>query len=158
MPDEPVQRWLIAARDPAVVGELEAIYHLIADQVALHRPVCVSSGRCCKFREYGHRLYTTGLEAAYLVARLPADAALTPAAVDAAVQRGDCPFLVGTSCGVHEIKPSGCRIFFCDESAGNWQHPLTERVMGMVRGLHERHGVPYRYAEWRSLLALFAGG
>ncbi|MBI1189119.1 MAG: hypothetical protein GC200_00335 [Tepidisphaera sp.] len=149
--------WLACARRDDIAGELDAIYAMIADQVAARGPTCWASGRCCNFERAGHRLYTTGLEAAYCVARLePARGAwLTEAALTLARARGDCPFLEGHTCGVHAIKPSACRIYFCDEAAQGWQHELTERVHGMIRGLHERHGIEYWYGEWRELLALF---
>jgi hypothetical protein len=56
---------------------------------------------------------------------------------------------------VHAIRPLGCRIYFCDRSAQDWQHELSERLIADIRGLHDRHGVEYRYAEWRGLLAAF---
>jgi Fe-S-cluster containining protein len=145
--------WLAAAGDPSVAAGLEAVYQIIADQVEARRPVCVNSGRCCNFRAFDHRLYTTGLEAAYTVLNLPAGVGLTAAGVEAAVARGDCPFLTGRLCGVHAVRPSGCRVFYCDQTAVAWQGDLSERVVRLVRGLHDRHGVEYRYAEWRVLLA-----
>jgi hypothetical protein len=53
---------------------------------------------------------------------------------------------------VHTIKPLGCRVYFCDPTAQGWQQELSERTLAMVRAIHERHGVPYRYGEWRGLL------
>lgn len=145
--------WLAAARRPDIADALEAVYQIIADQVAARRPVCVSSGRCCHFEAHGHRLYTTGLEAAYTVARL--DAAPQAADVHAALDRGDCPFLRDERCTIHDIKPSGCRIYFCDPAARGWQPILSERTLAMIRELHDRHQLPYRYGEWRSMLLRF---
>lgn len=153
-PDDLAAEWRAAVRRPEVASALAAAYQVIADQVALHAPVCVSSGRCCNFRDYGHRLYTTGLEAAFAFDAMPT----TPEALAGAVQRGDCPYLVGTMCGAHGIKPSGCRIFFCDQESDGWQQALSERVVAMIRRLHESHGITYRYAEWRELLGMFVDG
>jgi len=58
-------------------------------------------------------------------------------------------------CGVHAIKPLGCRVYFCDRSAQTWQHDLSERLLGMIRELHQRHAIEYRYGEWRQMLAMF---
>jgi Fe-S-cluster containining protein len=80
---------------------------------------------------------------------------LTPATLAAAVARGDCPFLVSQLCGVHTLKPAACRIYFCDQSATHWQNELAERVHAQIRALHDLHAIPYRYGEWRELLALF---
>lgn len=151
-----VDGWLRAAQTREVAAEIEAIYQIVADQVAAHQPVCVSSGRCCHFRDHGHLLYTTGLEAAYAVGRLGPGQSLSPSSVSSAVERGDCPFLVREQCSVHTIKPSGCRIYFCDQENEGWQQALSERVVDQLRRLHERRAIPYRYAEWRTLLAWFA--
>jgi Fe-S-cluster containining protein len=147
--------WLDAARDPAIAGGLETIYQLIADQIEARGPACWASGRCCGFEKTGHRLYVTGLEAAYTIARL--DGPLTPADVAASRERGDCPFLSKNLCAVHTIKPLGCRVYFCDRTAQDWQKELSERALDLVRRLHERHAIPYRYGEWRSMLSHFVG-
>jgi len=147
-------RWLAAARTPQIAAALEAIYTIIGDQIESRGPACWASGRCCNFAKAGHRLYATGLETAFLIARL--DRAVTREEIDAAVTRGDCPFLTRNLCGVHTIKPVGCRIYFCDESSQEWQHELSERALTMVRALHDQWQVPYRYGEWRAMLGAFA--
>ncbi|MEQ8844728.1 MAG: hypothetical protein RIB58_07720 [Phycisphaerales bacterium] len=152
-----VARWLEVAARPEVADRLAAVYQMIADQVEARAPVCVASGRCCNFESYGHRLYVTGLEAAWCVLRLePSMPALTPEAVLSAEARGGCPFQVGQLCGVHTIKPVGCRTYFCDPTAQDWQEALTERAHAMVRALHVSSGAPYRYMEWRAILRRFA--
>ncbi|CAN5801517.1 hypothetical protein BH11PLA1_BH11PLA1_13670 [soil metagenome] len=150
--------WLAAARTPAVAEALEAIYALIADAIEARGPACWASGRCCNFEAHGHRLYVTGLEAAYTVARLAPGApanGLSRATLGEALARGGCPFQSVNLCGVHGIKPLGCRVYFCDRSAQQWQQDLSERTLGMVRALHERAGIAYRYGEWRGMLARF---
>ena len=146
--------WLDAARRPEIAAELEGVYAIIADQIEARGPACWASGRCCNFGSAGHLLYTTGLEAASTLVGLSrvGASALTPAAVEAAVVRGDCPFLKQNACGVHAIKPMGCRVYFCDRGATDWQEALTERSMREIRLIHERHHVEYRYTEWRALL------
>lgn len=61
------EEWLGAIAQPGVRAGLEAVYARAADAIAARGPVCWASGRCCNFKEAGHRLYVTGLEAAYLV-------------------------------------------------------------------------------------------
>jgi Fe-S-cluster containining protein len=154
-----VGAWLRQAREPAVVAELEAIYADVAREITERGPACWASGRCCNFEKTGHRLYTTGLEAAYTVARLAGltqPRGLTPSDVEQARARGGCPFQDGNLCGVHGVRPLGCRVYFCDRSAQAWQYDLTERGMARMRELHERHGIVYAYAEWRDLLQAMA--
>jgi Fe-S-cluster containining protein len=142
--------WLGAAVDPQISGELELVYEAIARAVAARRPVCDASGRCCKFDEWGHRLYVTGLEAAYLAARLGREISLEEIATARAA--GGCPFQKALLCSVHAIRPLGCRVYYCDETAQEWQMELSERMLGEVKAIHERHGLAYRYGEWRAML------
>jgi hypothetical protein len=57
--------WSGAAWDPRIDAALRAMHDEVAAEVAARRPVCLPSGRCCRFEEYGHRLYVTGIEAAW---------------------------------------------------------------------------------------------
>ena len=149
-----VRGWLIAAARPEIAAELEGVYAMIADQVEARGPACWASGRCCNFKSTGHLLYTTGLEAAATMVGLARVGVSVPSAADvaSAVVRGDCPFLTMNACGVHTIKPMGCRVYFCDRGAEEWQEQLSERSLRAIRQIHERHGVEYRYTEWRALL------
>lgn len=150
-------RWLAAAKDPAIAAELEAIYEYTAAAIESRGPACWASGRCCNFEAAGHRLYTTGLEAAYALARLSPDSPLTHESLASARARGGCPFQVANLCGIHTIKPLGCRVYFCDRSAQEWQQDLSERALARVRELHDRHGIDYRYGEWRGMLGMLLG-
>lgn len=148
----PETAWLAAACDPMISGSLDEIYARLSSAVAARGPVCWSSGRCCNFETTGHRLYVTGLEAAYTLTRLPAEIRIVLGSISEARARGGCPFQSANLCAVHAIKPLGCRIFFCDRSAQSWQRELSEQMLEQIRALHDRHGVDYLYAEWRSLL------
>ena len=144
------EAWMRAVAEPEVAAAIEAVYVMVADQVAARGPACWASGRCCNFAAAGHRLYVTGLEAAYATSRLGRTVSLGQ--VEAARARGDCPFLEGTLCGAHGVKPLGCRVYFCDRTAEAWQRELTERGLAMLREVHERFGIEYRYGEWRGVL------
>ena len=145
------QGWLDAAAQGALRTELETIYERTADAITARGPVCWASGRCCNFEKAGHRLYVTGLEAAYV---LTSGGVLTKAMLEEARGRGGCGFAAGNLCGVHGIKPLGCRIYFCDRSAQEWQQELHEQMLGELRGLHERWDIAYRYGEWGAMLEL----
>ena len=62
--------WFDAASDAQTQDAFDAIYSDASEAVRLRQPVCDQSGRCCDFNAFGHRLYTTGLEIAVVVARL----------------------------------------------------------------------------------------
>lgn len=128
---------------------------MVADQIAARGPRCWSTGRCCNFAEWGHRLYVTGLEAAYAVTRLPPGMPLDQSSLSAAESRGDCPFLQMKLCGIHTIKPMGCRVYFCDRDVQEWQHGVSERAVDMIRRIHDELDLQYRYGEWRAILGRF---
>ncbi len=165
-PHGPAAAWLAAVRDERIALELESVYEYIADAVESRGPACWASGRCCSFDTAGHRLYVTGLEAAYTVNKLRqlnrdhqapelAPRPLTGHSLAAARALGGCPFQSANLCSIHAIKPLGCRVYFCDRSAQSWQQELSERALAQVRAVHERHALEYRYGEWRDMLALF---
>ena len=148
-------QWLHAIAREEIAGALESIYARASSEIASRGPACWASGRCCNFERTGHRLYVTGLEAAYALAR--ASRSVTLADIDAARARGGCPFQEQNLCGIHTIKPVGCRVYFCDRSAQSWQRDLCERLVADIRELHDAHQVEYRYGEWRAMLSMFAG-
>lgn len=136
---------LAAAGREEVVSAVRGVYERVQKQIDLRRPLCVASGRCCRFEAFGHRLFVTTIELAAFVRELP----------DAAVQMtdpGGCPFQVAKLCSVHGIRPFGCRIFFCDATAEGWQQEQYEAFHGQIKRLHESLGVDYFYTEWRSAL------
>lgn len=146
---ELVRGWVRAVSEPVVVADLLAVFAAVTDEVTRRAPVCWASGRCCNFKKTGHLLYVTGLEAAYTLVKCgsPGQARLAES-----VATGGCPFQVMNLCGVHGEKPLGCRLFFCDMTAQQWQNEVYERLLGELRSLHARHGIEYRYGEWRSML------
>ncbi|HEY7116221.1 MAG TPA: hypothetical protein VH475_06535, partial [Tepidisphaeraceae bacterium] len=132
-----------AAARPNVRESVEAIYRELAVEVERRRPVCVVSGRCCRFEEFGHRLYVTTLELAVFLRGLDGVGSL-PAGWDGTAWDGTgCPFQSNRLCTVHAIRPFGCRVFFCDATATQWQNEAYEAFHGRLKGLHEQLGVPY---------------
>lgn len=158
--DAAIASWRQGVANALVVAQLEAIYADVAREIAARGPACWASGRCCNFAKTGHLLYVTGLEAMYTLSRRDtppasvATSALSLPQIDNATQRGDCPFLSANACGVHAIKPLGCRVYFCDRSAQAWQQDLSERGLERIKRLHDEHAIAYRYGEWRAMLAM----
>lgn len=148
-----IRAWLDATRE--ATRELDTIHDTMAQKTLAADPVCSASGRCCDFGRFGHDLFTTGLEAAVCLSRLPEGIGLENDGLDEAVSRGGCPFQIGKRCGVHPVRPSGCRAFFCDPSRDGAMIAIAEAAQDSVRKLHDRLGVPYLYSEWRRLLRGF---
>jgi Fe-S-cluster containining protein len=146
--DEELRHAVTTARERQDV--LDAVRDLYADvqkEIDRRRPVCVISGRCCRFEEYGHRLFVTTAELAAFVRGLREG---EPAASGRGPWDGTgCPFQSNKMCGVHAIRPFGCRMFFCDATSTDWQNENYEVFHARLKRLHEELGVPYYYVEWR---------
>jgi Fe-S-cluster containining protein len=136
-----------------------AIYEHLQDAIDLRKPICNTSGRCCRFDEYGHRLFVTTMELATFVSDLPAPikSPATPSREQTAPPisktQSACPFQIQNLCTAHKIRPFGCRVFFCDPTATDWQTQQYERLHGHLKRLHDELNVPYFYVEWRQALA-----
>src|SRR3954470_6636156 len=91
---------------PELHQEILTLYREVDREVAAAGPVCVASGRCCRFKEYGHTLFISNLEAEVLLDAAPPYA--KPVSGDF------CPFQVDNLCTARGPRPLGCRVYFCD--------------------------------------------
>ena len=145
--DETLQAAVRAASArPDVEAAIQALYADVQSAIDARRPACAVSGRCCRFEEYGHRLYVTTLELAAFVRQHTTE---TPTE---AWDGTGCPFQRARLCSVHGIRPFGCRMFFCDATSTEWQNDAYERFHARIQQLHAELGVPYFYVEWRAAL------
>ena len=129
---------------PEALGELDAVYAELEAELAARNPKCELSGRCCRFKEFGHQLWTTDLELDYLFQ----GAGAPPSKSDAV-----CPYLENGRCGARSARMLGCRIYFCDPGFKDEMGPLYERYHRHVKEIHARHGIPYAYGELLAKLA-----
>jgi hypothetical protein len=122
-------------------GLRRAVLELYAEvdrEVAAAGPVCVASGRCCRFKEWGHTLFLSNLEAAMLLADAPPYE--TPVSPDF------CPFQKDKLCTAREPRPLGCRVYFCDPAYQETAAAITEKYLRKLKELAEAHGIAWRYA------------
>src|SRR5436853_2761671 len=140
---------LTASAREDVHAAVTQIYRDLQTQIDARRPQCIMSGRCCRFEEFGHRLYVTTLELAKFLHDLQ-QLNLAPAQENP----GGCPFQKNNLCSVHQIRPFACRLFFCDSTATDWQHEQYQLFHNRLRQLHDELAVPYFYLEWRQAPAL----
>lgn len=126
--------------------ELEGVYADLERELAVLRPRCELSSRCCRFKDFGHQLWTSTLELDYLRAHEPPP---EPGAAE-----GVCPYLKEGRCGARDHRMLGCRIFFCDPGYKEAMGPLYEKHHRAVKDIHVRHGIPYRYGEFLSLMGI----
>jgi hypothetical protein len=120
------------------------LYREVDEEVRAAGPVCVASGRCCRFKEYGHVLFLSNLEADVLLQGAPPYQ--TPASPDY------CPFQEGKLCTAREPRPLGCRIYFCDPNYQDAMHAITEKALRRLKELAGEHGVAWRYAPLNAFL------
>lgn len=114
------------------------IYREADADVKAAGPVCVASGRCCRFKEYGHTLFISSLEADVLLEQAPLYEA--PASADF------CPFQKENLCTARDPRPLGCRIYYCDPSYQETGNAITEKYLRRLKDLALESGVEWRYA------------
>lgn len=114
------------------------IYQEADREVAAAGPVCVASGRCCRFKEYGHVLYLSGPEAEVLLESAPA--------YDQPVSNEFCPFQKGNLCTAREPRPLGCRVYYCDPNYQETCNAITEKYLKRLKELSEEFKLDWQYA------------
>lgn len=145
----PWSLWRDAALKPAIDQAIRGIFEEIGAAIRQRGPVCWASGRCCNFNAYGHLLYVTGLEIAWFLSQL--DNAGPHSDWSSRLEmKAPCPFQINSLCTTHAIRPLGCRIYFCQRGTEEWQHEVYETFQAKLRSVHDEHGLPYRYMEWRA--------
>jgi hypothetical protein len=120
------------------------LYQEVDAAVAAAGPVCVASGRCCRFKEYGHVLYLSNLEADVLLAGAPSYQ--TPVTAEF------CPFQKEKLCTAREPRPLGCRVYFCDPTYQETGNQITETYLVRLKQLASEHDLPWRYAPLHEFL------
>lgn len=124
--------------DGIVRQELSQIYRDIDALVKQAGPVCQASGRCCRFREWGHTLFLTRIEAEYLLENAPQ--------WDRPIDDSFCPYQVKNLCMAREQRPLGCRVYFCDPSFQERMPEIMELGISKLRALADRTAVGWDYA------------
>jgi hypothetical protein len=141
---------MIAAHEPSLVDrdrprpsyfeELEAVYASLEGEVARLAPVCLVSGRCCRFREYGHTLFLSEAELEYLLRQAPEP-------VRALDDGQTCPWQDDAGrCTARQARPLGCRVYFCDPAYEEAAPALAEHFIARLKDLADHHGLPWNYA------------
>ena len=83
----------LAVRDAATRWQVRdaviSVYAAVQKEIDARRPLCVISGRCCRFEEYGHRLYVTTIELAVFTNDLERAAGAATLAAAPSAKPGD---------------------------------------------------------------------
>jgi hypothetical protein len=134
---------IAAAGRPEVVAAMRRFYEDADRDIATQPATCWNRGDCCRFGQFGHRLFVTSLEVCYYIAT----GEMPPPITD-----DTCPHAFDGKCHARDRRPLGCRIFYCDPNAQSWQGPFTEDRLAVLRDLHQKLDVPYVYADWMAFL------
>ena len=121
------------------------LYEQVDRDVAAAGPVCVASGRCCRFKEYGHTLFLSNLEAEVLLHDAPPYDPKT-------VTPDFCPFQRGNLCTARQPRPLGCRVYYCDPNYQDRCAEITETYLRRLKELALAHDMPWRYAPLHQFL------
>jgi Fe-S-cluster containining protein len=122
---------------PEVRRQIDEVYRDVDAAIALASPRCDASGRCCRFVEFGHRLYISHFEAEILLEAAPPYVA--PIGIEG------CPFQIEQRCTAREPRPLGCRIFFCDPTHEELGNALTEAALHRLKQIADEQGLAWRY-------------
>ena len=114
------------------------LYRQVDQAVAAAGPVCVASGRCCRFKEYGHVLFLSNLEAEVLLAGAPP--------YERPVTADFCPFQKDNLCTAREPRPLACRIYYCDPSYQETGNRISEEYLQKLKALANERSVTWHYA------------
>ena len=114
------------------------LYEEADAEVASHGPVCLASGKCCRFKEYGHTLFLSHLEAEVLLSSAPA--------YETPTDPGFCPFQVNLLCTARENRPLGCRVYYCDANYAGKAEPITEKYVAALKALSSEYNLGWSYA------------
>jgi Fe-S-cluster containining protein len=120
------------------------LYREVDAAVRVAGPVCVASGRCCRFKEYGHTLFLSNLEAEVLLADAPA--------YEQPVTADFCPFQKDNLCTAREPRPLGCRIYFCDPNYQDTANRISEESIRRLKELANEFQLDWQYAPLHTFL------
>jgi len=124
--------------DGSIRLALVEIYREIDNLVKAAGPVCQASGRCCRFKEWGHTLFLTRMEAEFLLEGAPN--------WTKPIDDSFCPFQVGSLCTARDQRPLGCRVYFCDPQYQDRMPDIMELGISKLRDLANRTGSSWDYA------------
>lgn len=114
------------------------LYREVDAEVKAAGPVCVASGRCCRFKEFAHVLYVSNLEAEVLLSAAPP--------YEQPVSPDFCPFQKEKLCTAREPRPLACRVYYCDPNYQETGNEITEKYLRRLKELAQEQGVQWRYA------------
>lgn len=145
--------------DVRIIAAVDRVYGQLGETVARHQARCDQCGQCCGFAQYGHALFVTTVELIHFFTMYreqldrPGDPLAALGRDSTAFCQGEfCPLQISHSCGVHAIRPIGCRLFFCNGPDRGWIPEAYETYQSRLKAVCATLCVPYCYVEWTNAL------
>ncbi len=125
---------------PECLREVEDVYAELDLTLRRLGYACRACGECCDLVRNQFRLYLSTLELGLILEREGIER-LPP-------QRdGRCGFqTVDGRCGIHKVRPLGCRTFFCT-ARGRHLGDVYEAALGKLRRLAEKYACVWEYCQ-----------
>jgi len=134
---------------PETIRFLHGLYRDVDAAMADLGPACAQCGRCCRFATWGHTLFASACEVAFLLRKAPVLSG--EPAPGAAARR--CPWLANGRCTAHADRMLGCRTFTCDAERAEKAQAVHEAALGRLKAHAAAHRLPWLYAPFHRLLA-----
>lgn len=125
--------------------ELEGLYKELDEELARLDPECRACGKCCDFDNFDFVLYTSGIEANYILSRTTHLRSPGPG-------KNICPFLQDGKCTVRDLRAVGCRTFFCTFEDKEVLHEIHNRYLKSLKDLSEKSGLEWDYRPFLKFL------
>ena len=127
----------------AVRNEITNLYEALDAQLRILEATCRACGDCCDLNRFGHELWLSNLELAYLLDS--AKPGSTPA-------DGVCPYRLDGKCTARVGRALGCRVFHCNLDAASMES-ITEAYLEKMKKIATAHGIDIEYGELMSSLS-----
>jgi len=131
--------------DIELIKQVNQIYDWLDTQIKNNRRVkdsCRACGKCCSFKEFGHRLFITTPEL-YLHNFTIKESKLMTTDI--------CPYNKDGKCLIYKHRFAGCRIFFC-KADKTFQSILTETAIKKLKEICLHFKIPYHYMDLKTAL------
>lgn len=138
---------------PDEQAALADVYARIETALGPAADACRACGRCCRFKAGGIVLFASALEMANLVASIGLPRPGTCIADGPADSPWCCPYQQGNVCGARDVRPLGCRTYFCDAEAGATGRRLHADALNEIRQIASQHDATWWYGPARTCLA-----
>lgn len=126
--------------------KLNSFYLELSEDFKTIPQPCTQCGACCDFVKFGHKLYISSLEFAYVYENHPLKIRDNPNA---------CPYMVENSCHARNHRMLGCRTFFRlhekkDEERAN---ELYEIYLQKLKNIYSQANLAWEYKDFMVYVA-----